>query len=67
MRYENPFYMVEDAGAADLISDGRLQLGISRGSPEQVIEAWRHLVTRRQKVKPTRTWAGVIPMFFSSF
>ncbi len=42
MRYENPFYMAEDAGAADLISDGRLQLGISRGSPEQVIEGWRH-------------------------
>ena len=42
MRYENPFYMVEDAGAADLISRGRLQLGISRGSPEQVIEGWRH-------------------------
>src|SRR5579884_3797875 len=40
MRYENPFYMVEDAGAADLISNGRLQLGISRGSPEQVIEGW---------------------------
>ena len=42
MRYENPFYMVEDAGSADLISGGRLQLGISRGSPEQVIEGWRH-------------------------
>ncbi len=42
MRYENPFYMVEDAGAADLIADGRLQLGISRGSPEQVIEGYRH-------------------------
>lgn len=42
MRYENPFYMVEDAGSADLISSGRLQLGISRGSPEQVIEGWRH-------------------------
>ncbi|MBL8961820.1 MAG: LLM class flavin-dependent oxidoreductase [Gemmatimonadetes bacterium] len=42
MRYENPFYMVENAGAADLISNGRLQLGISRGSPEQVIEGWRH-------------------------
>jgi alkanesulfonate monooxygenase SsuD/methylene tetrahydromethanopterin reductase-like flavin-dependent oxidoreductase (luciferase family) len=42
MRYENPFYMVEDAGAADLISQGRLQLGISRGSPEQVVEGWRH-------------------------
>ncbi|HEY7582440.1 MAG TPA: LLM class flavin-dependent oxidoreductase [Acidimicrobiia bacterium] len=42
MRYENPMYFVEDAGAADLISGGRLQLGISRGSPEQVIDGWRH-------------------------
>ena len=42
MRYENPLYMVEDASAADLIAGGRLQLGISRGSPEQVIDGWRH-------------------------
>ena len=42
MRYENPLYMAEDAGAADLISGGRLQLGISRGSPEQVIEGSRY-------------------------
>jgi alkanesulfonate monooxygenase SsuD/methylene tetrahydromethanopterin reductase-like flavin-dependent oxidoreductase (luciferase family) len=42
MRYENPHYMAEDAGAADLIADGRLQLGISRGSPEQVIDGWRY-------------------------
>jgi len=42
MRYENPYYMVEDAGAADLIAGGRLQLGISRGSPEQVVDGWRH-------------------------
>jgi alkanesulfonate monooxygenase SsuD/methylene tetrahydromethanopterin reductase-like flavin-dependent oxidoreductase (luciferase family) len=42
MRYENPHYMAEDAGAADVIAGGRLQLGISRGSPEQVIEGWRH-------------------------
>ena len=42
MRYENPLYMAEDASAADLISEGRLQLGISRGSPEQVIEGWRY-------------------------
>src|SRR6186713_843532 len=41
MRYENPLYMVEDAGSADLIAGGRLQLGISRGSPEQVIDGWR--------------------------
>ncbi len=42
MRYENPHYMAEDAGAADVIAAGRLQLGISRGSPEQVIEGWRY-------------------------
>ncbi|SDE95931.1 LLM class flavin-dependent oxidoreductase [Terriglobus roseus] len=41
MRYENPHYMFEDAGSADLISGSRLQLGISRGSPEQVIDGWR--------------------------
>lgn len=42
MRYENPMYMTEDAGVADLISGGRLQLGISRGSPEQVVDGWRY-------------------------
>jgi alkanesulfonate monooxygenase SsuD/methylene tetrahydromethanopterin reductase-like flavin-dependent oxidoreductase (luciferase family) len=42
MRYENPHYMVEDAGSTDLIARSRLQLGISRGSPEQVIDGWRH-------------------------
>ena len=42
MRYENPHYMAEDAGAADLIAGGRLQLGVSRGSPEQVIDGWRY-------------------------
>jgi alkanesulfonate monooxygenase SsuD/methylene tetrahydromethanopterin reductase-like flavin-dependent oxidoreductase (luciferase family) len=42
MRYENPLYMAEDAGAADLIAGGRLQLGLSRGSPEQVIDGWRY-------------------------
>jgi alkanesulfonate monooxygenase SsuD/methylene tetrahydromethanopterin reductase-like flavin-dependent oxidoreductase (luciferase family) len=38
MRYENPLYMAEEAAAADLIAGGRLQLGVSRGSPEH---AWR--------------------------
>ena len=42
MRYENPMYMAEDAGSADLIAGQRLQLGISRGSPEQVIDGWRY-------------------------
>jgi len=37
MRYENPLYMAEEAAAADLIGGGRLQLGVSRGSPETVL------------------------------
>ena len=41
-RYENPLYMAEDAGAADLIAGGRLQLGVSRGSPEQVVDGFRY-------------------------
>lgn len=49
MRYENPLYMVENAGAADIISEGRLQLGISRGSPEQVIDGWRYFGYEPQK------------------
>jgi alkanesulfonate monooxygenase SsuD/methylene tetrahydromethanopterin reductase-like flavin-dependent oxidoreductase (luciferase family) len=42
MRYENPFYMVENASAADFISGGRLQVGLSRGSMEQVVDGWRY-------------------------
>src|SRR5919206_4373506 len=34
LRYENPLYMAEDSAAADLLAGGRLQLGMSRGSPE---------------------------------
>ncbi|NKX55632.1 LLM class flavin-dependent oxidoreductase [Arthrobacter mobilis] len=37
MRYENPLYLAEEAAATDLISGGRLQLGISRGSPEPAL------------------------------
>jgi alkanesulfonate monooxygenase SsuD/methylene tetrahydromethanopterin reductase-like flavin-dependent oxidoreductase (luciferase family) len=40
MRYENPLYMAEEAAAADLISDGRLQLGISRGAPEPALRGY---------------------------
>lgn len=38
LRYENPLYLAEEAGATDLISAGRLQLGISRGSPEPAVD-----------------------------
>ncbi len=37
MRYENPLYMAEEAAQTDLLSDGRLQLGVSRGSPEPAL------------------------------
>src|SRR6187399_1862488 len=43
MRYENPLYMAEDAGAADLIAGGRVQLGMRRGSLRQVLECWRYI------------------------
>src|SRR3954454_17144255 len=49
MRYENPLYMAEDAGAADLISAGRLQLGVSRGSPEH---AWHGAEAFGYSVEP---------------
>ena len=42
MRYENPLYAAAEAATTDLISGGRLQLGISRGSPEQVIDGFRY-------------------------
>jgi len=42
MGYENPLCIVENAGAANLISEGALQLGVSSGSPEQVIDGWNY-------------------------
>lgn len=42
MRYENPMMFAENAAAADLIAEGRLELGVSRGSPEQVIDGFSY-------------------------
>jgi alkanesulfonate monooxygenase SsuD/methylene tetrahydromethanopterin reductase-like flavin-dependent oxidoreductase (luciferase family) len=42
MRFENPFHMAEDADSADLFAGRRLQLGISGGSREQVVDGWRY-------------------------
>src|SRR5699024_12660007 len=38
LRYENPLYFAEESATTDLISGGRLQLGISRGSPEAALD-----------------------------
>ncbi|RRD45712.1 LLM class flavin-dependent oxidoreductase [Tessaracoccus sp. OH4464_COT-324] len=40
LRYENPLYLAEEAAALDLISEGRVALGVSRGSPEPAQRGW---------------------------
>ncbi|MBN9495040.1 LLM class flavin-dependent oxidoreductase [bacterium] len=52
MRYENPLYMAEDAGAADLLAGERLQLGISRGF--QYLHLVGALLTGRHRVSLER-------------
>jgi alkanesulfonate monooxygenase SsuD/methylene tetrahydromethanopterin reductase-like flavin-dependent oxidoreductase (luciferase family) len=70
MRYENPLYMAEEAAVADLLAGGRLQLGVSRGSPEPAYhgaEALGYSVDAdeaREKAALFRaaiTGAGVVP------
>ena len=38
--YENPLHLAEEAAALDLIADGRVALGISRGAPEAADRGW---------------------------
>lgn len=38
LRYENPLYMAEEAAVTDALATGRVQLGISRGAPSQVLD-----------------------------
>ncbi len=40
MRYENPFQFAEEAAALDYIADGRIALGVSRGSPETAMRGY---------------------------
>jgi alkanesulfonate monooxygenase SsuD/methylene tetrahydromethanopterin reductase-like flavin-dependent oxidoreductase (luciferase family) len=70
MRYENPLYMAEEAAVADLLAGGRLQLGVSRGSPEPAYrgaEAFGYSVDAddaREKTARFRaaiTGGGVVP------
>ena len=41
MRYENPYMMAENAGLTDILTQSRVQLGVGRGSPEQVLDGWK--------------------------
>jgi len=40
MRYENPLHLAEEAAALNLLSNDRLALGVSRGSPEPAQRGW---------------------------
>ena len=55
MRYENPLYMAEQAGAVDPISSGRLQLGVSRGSPEPARDGQHQF---GYDLEPGNSWAN---------
>lgn len=63
MRYENPLSMAEDAAAADLLAGGRLQLGLSRGSPEPAwhgAEAFGHSIDADDTREKTRLFRAAI-------
>ena len=63
MRYENPLYMAEDAAAADLLAGGRLQLGVSRGSPEPAwhgAEAFGYSLDHEQAREKTALFRAAI-------
>ena len=64
MRYENPLYMAEEAAAADLISGGRLQLGVSRGSPEPALRGSRPSATCPRPGRATPTSPASRPRIF---
>lgn len=53
LRYENPLYFAEEAATTDLISGGRLQLGISRGSPEAALDGQAQF---GYALEPGQTW-----------
>jgi alkanesulfonate monooxygenase SsuD/methylene tetrahydromethanopterin reductase-like flavin-dependent oxidoreductase (luciferase family) len=63
MRYGHPHYMAEDAGAADLIAGGRLQLGI-RSRFSRAGDRW--LAIARLSARMMQAWDDGTPRNFSS-
>ena len=49
MRFENPLHLAEEAGITDLLTDGRLQLGIGRGTPPAAVDALELFGARPQR------------------
>ncbi|WP_091699407.1 LLM class flavin-dependent oxidoreductase [Micrococcus terreus] len=56
LRYENPLYFAEEAATTDLISGGRLQLGISRGSPEAARDGQHQF---GYDLQPDQSWSDL--------
>jgi len=56
LRYENPLAMAEAAATTDLLAGERLELGISRGSPEAAADGQHQF---GYDLAPGETWADV--------
>jgi len=66
MRYENPLYLAEEAAALDQISDGRVALGVSRGSPEPAKDGWRVFGYDAQEANGSDMARGKFELFLSA-
>ena len=54
MRYENPLYLAEEVAALDLLTDQRIAIGISRGSPPS--SSTPSGASRRRTSTPAAAW-----------
>ena len=58
LRYENPLYLAEEAAALDILADGRLALGVSRGSPESALRGYEVFGYTGSATRDSAEWAG---------